>query len=127
MKVVITNLEITNPTLKRADGTAVGSGKVKPGENAYIDYRIVGNGIPDGYNIPVEFKVAGNTSTRTKIYNDGTLVVGADETSKTITVSGRITGGGTLKAAASGNHAGGEFTLSVGIDTDGKNVIWPKP
>lgn len=127
VKVVITNLEITNPTLKRADGTAVGGGKVKPGENAYIDYKIAGNGIPDGYNIPVEFKVAGNTSTRTKIYNDGTLVVGADETSKSITVSGRITGGGTLKAAAGGTKAGGEFTLSVGIDTDGKNVIWPKP
>lgn len=126
VKVVITNLEITSPTLRRADGTAVGGGKLKPGENAYLDYKIAGNGIPDGFNIPVEFKIAGNTSPRTRVYNDGTLIVAADETAKSFTLSGRITGGGTLKAAAGGAKAGGEFTVTVNVDTNGKNKIWPK-
>lgn len=120
-----TNLELKPDAVRHADGTPISdSNKLKAGENGYISYTIAGTNIPEGAEIPVDFWVNGNNSDRTRIYNDGTLVIGADETATEIKVGGKIVGGGTLKAAAGSAKAGGEFEWTVKISAS--KALWPK-
>lgn len=122
-----TNLELKADAVRHADGTAYAdteAGRLKAGENGYISYTVVGTNLPEGAEIPVDFWVTGNNSDRTRVYNDGTIVIAADETATTIKIGGKIVGGGTLKAAAGGNKAGGEFEWAVKITPS--KALWPK-
>lgn len=120
-----TNLELKPDAVRHADGTPISeSNKLSAGENGYVSYTIVGTNIPEGAEIPVDFWVKGNNSDRTKIYNDGTIVIAADETATEIRIGGKIIGGGTLKAGAGANKAGGEFEWSVKLNPS--KALWPK-
>ena len=122
-----TNLELKADAVRHADGTPYAdteAGRLKAGENGYISYTIVGTNLPNGAEIPVDFWVKDNNSDRTRVYNDGTIVIAADETASTIKIGGKITGGGTLKAAAGGNKAGGEFEWTIKITPS--KALWPK-
>ena len=120
-----TNLELKPEAIRRADGTSIsGSDKLSAGENGYLSYTIVGDNLPDGAEIPVDFWVHDNNSNRTRIYNDGTLLIGADETATQIKVGGKITGGGTLKPADGANKVGGEFEWPVKLNPS--KALWPK-
>lgn len=120
-----TNLELKADTVRHANGTPISdANKLTAGENGYISYTIEGTNIPEGAEIPVDFWVGDNKSDRTRIYNDGTIVIGADETATQIKVGGKIVGGGTLKAATSGAKAGGEFEWPIKINAS--KALWPK-
>ena len=119
------NLELKPDAFRHADGRAVSStDKMKPGENGYLTYSIVGTDLPGDAEIPVDFTMVGNKSPRTRVYNDGVFVIASDETATSVTISGRIVGGGALKANADQAKAGGAFSWSLDIDPAPK--LWPK-
>ena len=68
--------------------------------------------------------MTGNKSPRTRVYNDGVFVIASDETATSVTISGRIVGGGQLKTNADPAKAGGAFSWSLEIDPAPR--VWPK-
>ena len=120
-----TNLLLKPDAVRHGDGTPISdSNKLKAGENGYVSYTIEGTNLPANAEIPVDFWVKGNNSDRTRVYNDGTIVIAADETATTIKIGGKIIGGGTLKAASGAVKAGGEFEWDVKLDV--QKPLWPK-
>lgn len=125
VKIVPTDIEIVADKWVKADGSSPSQqNKVKPGEICEILYHVVGKNLPDDYQVPVDFYVEGNKSARTRAYNDGTIVVGSDETSSSINVTFKPVHA-NLKAAAGGKKAGGEATWTLYIDAPAKG-LWPK-
>ena len=119
------DLELKPDAFRHADGSPVSStNKMKPGENGYLSYTIAGTDLPKDAEIPVDFTMKGNNSPRTRVYNDGVFVIASDETATSVTISGRIVGGGTLKTNADPKKAGGAFSWSLEIDS--APTVWPK-
>ncbi len=119
------DLELKPEMFCHADGRVASStDKMKPGENGYTKYTITGTNLPSDAEIPVDFTMKGNKSPRTRVYNDGVFVIASDETATNVTISGQITGGGTLKANTDPAKVGGAFSWTLEIDPAPK--VWPK-
>jgi len=56
------------------------------GSSQSFTVNVLGEDLTDAEK-EVTYKLSGNNSEKTKVYSDGTLVVGSDETAKTITVT----------------------------------------
>lgn len=122
--VTPTELELKPDAFKHADGRNVSStDPMLPGENGYTAFTIAGNNLAD-QEIPVEWSISGNKSPRTRVYNDGVFVIGADETASSVNISAKIIGGGKLKTNADPTKAGGAFTWSLVVKPAPQ--IWPK-
>ena len=122
--VTPTDLELKPDAFKHADGRNVTTNDpMLPGENGYTSFTIAGKNLDD-QEIPVDWSITGNKSPRTRVYNDGVFVIGADETSSSVNISAKIIGGGTLKANADASKAGGAFTWSLVVKPAPQ--VWPK-
>lgn len=60
--------------------------ELEKGSTQEFNVSVLGEGLTDSEK-EVTYTIAGNKSAKTKVYSDGTLVVGSDETAATITVT----------------------------------------
>jgi len=86
------------------------SATVQPGKTQKFVATVTGDNVTDN---TVTWSVTGNKSANTKIANDGTLTVGADETAKTLTVTAR-------------SNADGEKVKTVTVSVPGSSTDYPQ-
>ena len=112
---VVTSVTITPATAE-----------VEKGATKDFVATVNGNNLTDA-DKQVTYTVAGNNSTKTKVYSDGTLVVGSDETATTLTVTATSKLNPSKKAVAtvtvkSGSdepdHPTGDIKLGYTVDGD---------
>ncbi len=77
-----------DPTQKVVNSVTItpASVELEKGSTQEFTVNVTGNNLSDA-DKQVTYTVTGANSNRTKVYSDGTLVVGSDETAKTLTVT----------------------------------------
>lgn len=96
-------------TVKRLDGSDVPATGAVPGETLVVSAPVTGG---DGFEWGVDFEVTGGLSSRTRIDNEGVLVISPSERSGTLAITASL----AYRPAATPQAAPAQKTGSVKVD-----------